>query len=262
LTQTDSTQNCNININCGIIKIERGYQMSDAEISHQNQDIIYKYMAEFFRNETLEYYGLNLPKIVNVKPTELPIIQLTDRNMDYVFELEDSSLLHMEFQTTNKLADLPRFLIYDSALYLKENRKIHTAVIYSGNIHKADKSIDIGSIYYKVEQVFMVDYNGDERYEAIKHKIENDIQLDNTDIMDMVFLPLMKNKWGEDEAAKKVLELAEEIKDESMQSVVIATVLGLADKYVRKEYIDRLKEVVRMTRIGAALIEEGRKRAE
>ncbi|HHW01815.1 MAG TPA: hypothetical protein GXX35_03190 [Thermoanaerobacterales bacterium] len=43
-----------------------------------------------------------------------------------------------------------------------------------------------------------------------------------------------------------------------MQSIVIASVLGLADKYVRKEYIDRLKEVVRMTRIGAALIEEGR----
>ncbi|MDI6600511.1 MAG: hypothetical protein QME46_01855 [Thermoanaerobacteraceae bacterium] len=43
-----------------------------------------------------------------------------------------------------------------------------------------------------------------------------------------------------------------------MQSVVIATVLGLSDKYVRKEYIDRPKEVVRMTRIGAALIEEGR----
>ncbi|RKL63756.1 hypothetical protein DXT63_04635 [Thermoanaerobacteraceae bacterium SP2] len=122
--------------------------MSDEKIPHQNQDIIYKYMymAEFFRNETLEYYGLKLPRITNVKPTELPIIHLSDRKMDYVFELEDGSLLHIEFQTTNKLADLPRFLIHDSALYLKEKRKIHTAVIYSGNIHKADKSIDIGSI--------------------------------------------------------------------------------------------------------------------
>ncbi|TZE80840.1 DUF4351 domain-containing protein [Calorimonas adulescens] len=77
--------------------------------------------------------------------------------------------------------------------------------------------------------------------------------------MDLVFLPLMKHRWDEDEAARKVLELSQKIKDENMQSIVIAAVLGLADKYVRNEYIDRLKEVVRMTRIGASLIEEGRK---
>lgn len=55
--------------------------MNDAKIPHQNQDIIYKYMAKFFRNETLEYYGLKLPKITNVKPTELPIIHLAERKM-------------------------------------------------------------------------------------------------------------------------------------------------------------------------------------
>jgi hypothetical protein len=40
-------------------------------------------MSEIFKNETLKYYELNLPKIISVKPTELPVINVSDRNMDF-----------------------------------------------------------------------------------------------------------------------------------------------------------------------------------
>jgi hypothetical protein len=39
-------------------------------------------MAELFKDETLEYYGLNLAKIVSVKPTELPTIKVSNQNME------------------------------------------------------------------------------------------------------------------------------------------------------------------------------------
>ncbi|WP_158248404.1 hypothetical protein [Petrotoga sp. SL27] len=54
--------------------------MKDTNITCDNQDIIFKKMSVLFKNETLEYYELNLPKIISVKPTELPVINVSDKN--------------------------------------------------------------------------------------------------------------------------------------------------------------------------------------
>jgi len=231
--------------------------MGGSNIAHNYQDIIFKKMAELFKDETLEYYGLNLPKIVSVKPTELPTIKVSNQNMDFVFELEDNSLLHLEFQTTHKKADLLRFLQYDLALYAKEKRKINTAVIYSGKYKKAKKGLEIGSINYTVQQVFMIKYDGVKRYQEIKEKIEKSEELTDKDLMDIVFLALMKNEKEEEEVVEEAIKLATKIADEDKKDVVIGAVLAIADKYVREQYISKLKEVIRMTRIGASLFEEG-----
>ncbi|KUK14796.1 MAG: Uncharacterized protein XD53_1780 [Petrotoga mobilis] len=61
--------------------------MKGTNITHNSHDIIFKKMSVIFKNETLKYYELNLPKIISVKPTELPVINVSDRNMDFVFEL-------------------------------------------------------------------------------------------------------------------------------------------------------------------------------
>ncbi len=219
-------------------------------------------MSELFKDETLEYYELNLPKIISVKPTELPVINVSDRNMDFVFELEDNSLLHLEFQTTWKKADLLRFAQYDIALYQKERRKINTVVIYSGKYESAENELDMGSNKYKVLQVFMIKYDGIKRYKEIKGKIEKGEPLTDKDLMDLVFLPLMRNEKSEEEVTKEALELAIEIPDENKKEAVIGSLLGFSDNYVREEYLNKLKEVIRMTKIGASLFEEGMEKGE
>jgi hypothetical protein len=214
-------------------------------------------MSVLFKNETLEYYELNLPKIISVKPTELPVINVSNQNMDFVFELEDNSLLHLEFQTTWKKADLLRFAQYDIALYQKERRKINTAVIYSGKYESAENELDMGLNKYKVLQVFMIKYDGIKRYKEIKGKIEKKEPLTDKDLMDLVFLPLMRNEKSEEEVTKDALELAITIPDENKKEAVIGSLLGFSDNYVREEYLNKLKEVIRMTKIGASLFEEG-----
>jgi len=208
-------------------------------------------------DETAKYHELNFPKIISVKPTELPVINVSDRNMDFVFELEDNSLLHLEFQTTWKKADLLRFAQYDIALYQKERRKINTVVIYSGKYESAENELDMGSNKYKVLQVFMIKYDGIKRYKEIKGKIEKGEPLTDKDLMDLVFLPLMRNEKSEEEVTKEALELAIEIPDENKKEAVIGSLLGFSDNYVREEYLNKLKEVIRMTKIGASLFEEG-----
>ncbi|PNR98817.1 hypothetical protein X927_07630 [Petrotoga mexicana DSM 14811] len=231
--------------------------MKGTNITRNRQDIIFKKMSELFKDKTIEYYELNLPKIISVKPTELPVINVSDRNMDFVFELEDNSLLHLEFQTTWKKADLLRFAQYDIALYQKERRKINTVVIYSGKYESAENELDMGSNKYKVQQVFMIKYDGIKRYKEIKGKIEKGESLTDKDLMDLVFLPLMRNEKSEEEVTKEALELAIEIPDENKKEAVIGSLLGFSDNYVREEYLNKLKEVIRMTKIGASLFEEG-----
>jgi flagellar biosynthesis/type III secretory pathway protein FliH len=115
----------------------------------------------------------------------------------------------------------------------------------------------MGSIKYKVQQIFMTKYDGIKRYKEIKGKIEKGEPLTDKDLMDLVFLPLMRNEKSEEEVTKEALELAITIPDENKKEAVIGSLLGFSDNYVREEYLNKLKEVIRMTKIGASLFEEG-----
>ena len=39
-------------------------------------------------------------------PTDLPVLEVSEETMDFVFLLEDNSFLHLEFQTTTKNENL------------------------------------------------------------------------------------------------------------------------------------------------------------
>ena len=62
-------------------------------------------------------------------------------------------------------------------------------------------------------------------------------------------------KKEEEEVVEEAIKLATKIADENKKNVVIGAVLAIADKYVREQYISKLKEVIRMTRIGTSLFE-------
>jgi len=134
--------------------------------------------------------------------------------------------------------------------------------MYSGKYESAENELDMGSIKYKVQQIFMIKYDGTKRYEEIKKKIEKEEELTKKDLMDLVFLPLMRNEKSEEEVTKDVFELAIKIPDEDKKEAVIGSLLGFSDSYVRDEYLNKLKEVIRMTKIGASLFEEGVEKGE
>ena len=156
------------------------------EITYQNNDIILKYMSEAFRDTALNFYGLNTAKIKAVISTDLPVLEVTEESMDFVFLLEDNSFLHLEFQTTTKNENLIRFLLYDARLYKKDRILINTAVIYSGDIEKATKDINIGSIRYEVSNIFMKAFNGDEIFADLLCKIEGKEKLTEKDKVNLL----------------------------------------------------------------------------
>ena len=227
------------------------------EIAYQNNDIILKYMSEAFKDTALDFYGLNTAKIKAVIPTELPVLEVSEEVMDFVFLLEDESYLHLEFQTTDKSENLTRFLLYDARLYKKDKRQINTAVIYSGDIEKAINGIKIGSINYQVSNIYMKAFNGDEIFDDLNDKVQRKQKLTEKDKLNLIFLPLMKSKTDKNQMAINAVELASKITDDKEKMLYIGAIVGISDKFIDKEYVLKLKERLKMTRVGIELRNDG-----
>jgi predicted transposase/invertase (TIGR01784 family) len=189
-------------------------------------------------------------------PTELPVIDVSEEFMDFVFLLEDDSYLHLEFQTTSKLDDLARFLLYDARLFKKDKRNISTAVIYSGDFTDVENTLEVGSISYTVQNVYMKSFDGNEVYNSLKTKIDNGEILSQKDVLNLIFLPLMGSDVNRSEIAISAVELAKRLTDSDQKMFCIGGIIGISDKFIEKEYVKKLKEVLKMTKVAVAIREE------
>ncbi|WP_240984868.1 hypothetical protein [Acididesulfobacillus acetoxydans] len=91
-------------------------EFKETKITRQNNDVIMKAMAETFKDKSLKVFGLNTAGIKAVIPTVLPVLEVKENRTDYIFLLEDETLLHLEFMTTAGFEDLKRFVLYDARL--------------------------------------------------------------------------------------------------------------------------------------------------
>jgi len=55
--------------------------------------VVMKAMAGTFEDKTLKVFGLNTARIVSVYATEIPVVEVKDRRTDFIFVLEDNTLL-------------------------------------------------------------------------------------------------------------------------------------------------------------------------
>jgi predicted transposase/invertase (TIGR01784 family) len=229
----------------------------EKEITKHNNDIIMKAIADNFRDKSLEVFGLKTPKIVDVIPTVLPVLEVKENRTDFIFLLEDDTLLHLEFQTTVHPDDLKRFALYDIRILNKDNRDINTAVIYSGRIEDAPNRLKKGSLAYEVTNIYMKNFNGDAEFVRLKKKVADREPLTDKDALMFVFLPLMKSEKSESEMAIQVAELAKDLKG-NQNFFVVAGIIAITDKFMPEEYKKRLLEVLRMTQIEQWIREEGK----
>lgn len=227
----------------------------EIQISGHNNDIIMKATAEMFKDKTLEVLGLKTAKIRDIMPTVLPVVEAQEKRLDFVFLLEDETLLHLEFQTTVPEDLLRRVAFYGTRIVAKHDRDVHTAIIYSGRIESAPNRLHKGSLTYQVTNVYLKGMNGDKEYLRIKIKLEQGEALEQTDLLKLIFLPLMKSTKSEAEMAVQAAELAKATNNQ-YTSFVIGAIVAITDKFLPEEYKKRLLEVLRMTQIEQWLREE------
>lgn len=187
-----------------------------------------------------------IKELVNV---ELPVVEVSESAMDFVFLLEDDTYLHFEFQTAYSKHDLLRFIHYDARLFERDGREVRTVIIYSSDVAKPPGSLRIGSLTYAPDAVMMGDYDGKATYAALKSKIQSGGELTDIDIMSLCLLPLMRNDMPRGELAVNSIRLALTITDKAKRDACISSAYALAERYLGAVDITNIKGLLKMSNI-------------
>jgi len=235
--------------------------MSDG-IAYQNKDVLFKVLSQNYENKSFEVFGLNLPKIKKVLPTNLPDVIAKELRADNIFLLEDDRILIVDYESAVKPENFIKYLGYIYAIlkmYFKSENTVYNIdvlVIYTGDVEEAPDCLTINSLRLNITQIFLSKFDTDEIYTDLKRKVEAKEKLTDEDVMRFIILPLTEKAAERKQALiEKTISLAKDITDEKQQVFVVAGVLVAADKFIDKNYSIMVKGWISMTKV-ARLFEE------
>ncbi|WP_051070608.1 hypothetical protein [Desulfurispora thermophila] len=184
----------------------------------------------------------------------MPVLEAKETRTDFVFQLADGSLLHMEFQTTASMDDLYRFLLYDARLIYHTRKIIRTVVIYAGEISRAGDTLCKGTVDYQVRNVYLHSYDGDAIYQRLQQKAVQGEPFTRQEMLELIFLPLMKSREDRSEMAIKAAELARTNETPETPFLLIA----IGDKFMDESAKRKLLEVISATQLEQWIRDKGR----
>jgi len=224
------------------------------KINPQNYDLALKESFSIFENKTLDFLGLDLPKITGFLETEFAELETHDSFLDMNFRLEDGSILHIEEETDLSEEDLVRFAHYDLRLYGRYKSKIHTVVLTPSSGYPGTKSLDTGTNQYTIQQIILKGRNADELLEKIQDALEKGQPVNE---LELIFLPLMQSVLPKNELLLETIKLEKQLPDATIRTKVLGLTLVVANRIVDKKLLDEIWEEVRMLKIMQYAEEKG-----
>ena len=222
----------------------------------KHEDAVMKMGFDYFRNTILKTLGIDY-QYEEIGPTELVELTIQSLYMDFTFLTTGGFYIHTEFQTTDKKeADLRRFHAYDAVYSNKTGKKVITYVIYSGGITNVKSELDCGLYTYRVQPIYLKNKNADEVFRKLKQKQDNGEAFTEDDYAALSLTPLMSGKMSRKDMFKEAIRLAKPNIELSAEKAT-AMLYTLADKFLDRAELDEIKEVMRMTRLGQMLMDEG-----
>lgn len=241
----------------------------DTAITYQNKDVVSKIFGENLKEKSFAVYGIKLPKIMEVLPTNLPVIEANELRIDNLFLLEDGSLALVDYESDYADANKIKYLNYIVRTLKRtlechqQYRKIRMVVIYTADIKSEQTSarFDAGCLQFQLEEAFLSSLNADAIEKKIAEKIQKKEKLTSEEQMQLVILPLAYDaKEQKQGCVKRCFELVKDIEDEEVQKFLVSGILVFADKIVTEDEADKMKGLIMMTKV-AQLFEEEKQEA-
>jgi hypothetical protein len=227
------------------------------KISYHSTDILFKYLSENFNSELLEKIGVKLPNIVEMLPNTFPIVSVDEKRADTVFKLEDGSILLLEFESNRRIEENKvKYLEYATRIikkYLSEENKIvkiKIVVIYSSDINEAKEKMDAEDVVLNTRLVFMKNFDGNNTYKELLHKVKSGEEFDNKDLINCMLLPLMKHNKDRQEVIKDTIEIVKEIKSDNKQGLAMSGLLTAVNNIINEELGEEIRRWLKMTVVG------------
>ena len=236
----------------------------DIAIAYQNKDIVSKLFGNQMKGKPLSLFGLKSDlKVVDVKPTNIPIVQARELRMDNLFELEDGSVAILDYESEYKKENFAKYGRYTMDVferYLREGKEpdIHMMVLYTADIEKSETVLRRAAFTIEAEASYLVEVPSEEWLADAKRKIDENTITDEV-LMHLVILPLTyKGEEKKQQAIKECVNLAKQILDKEQETFVLAGILAFTDKVINEKTKNYINEVLGMTQVGKMLIDEGR----
>lgn len=221
------------------------------------KDILAKHLLGAFPSEGLEVLGISDVHVVRTLPTELDSVEIRQEFTDIVLELATNMIFHIEFQTKREPA-LYRFLMYDAQLAMKFRRQVRTVILYIGDIHDAPAHLDIGTAKYSVENVYLMNFDGDAALETVERHIVTGEWTEQDRIRLAFALHMRYARQTRTEAFERILDITKRIPDKYEQNYTVALILGLSGRTLTEVEQSRLKEELKMNDLVKEIADESR----
>ncbi len=168
------------------------------DIAYQNKDIASKMFAEQLKGKSFQAYGVEIGTIKAVLPTNIPVIRVNELRLDNLLELEDGSMMLVDYESEYKRESKVKYLNYLTGIvnrYEKEGSicpDLRMVVVYTGDIRRetVSESYDVGAIKLSVEPAFLSEIDGEAILMRLKNKLKNREKLDDREQMEFIILPL------------------------------------------------------------------------
>ena len=234
-------------------------------IAYQNKDIISKIFMESFGSKSLEVYGLHVPKVLRLLPTNLPAVEANELRMDNLLELEDGSIGILDYESDYSEADKAKYLNYISRVYRKNvedgtgDKDIRMIVIYTADVKRENvkKSVTKTAFSVSIEAAFLSELDSEEIRTRVSGKIKRKEMLSDEELMELIILPLTyRTKEKKQEMIKESIDLAKQVTDEKQSTFLVSGIVVFSDKVIDEQTREQAKEWMKMTQIGKMFEQE------
>ena len=116
-----------------------------AGITAQNKDVVSKWFGETMKNRSLSVYGVDVPKIIDVRSTNLPAIETNEKRMDNLFLLEDGSYALLDYESSYRVGNKLKYAGYVLRMLRRLQKeginiadlRIRIIVIYTADVSRS-----------------------------------------------------------------------------------------------------------------------------
>ena len=236
--------------------MEKDYSRSQLE------DKALKSATMYFGQELLPYLNVG-KKIRRMLPTEQIRLEAVRAAEDILFEMEDGTLSHFEFESVEITEDdLRRFRSYDAYTGMHYKKPVTTYVLCSGKVSRIRSELAEGMSVYRIIPLGLKQEDADTLIAALKAKAAVGT-LTREDLAPLLLTPLMS---GNSSIKDRILEAREIIGEEHLpltkedRQRMEAVLYAFACKFLKNADLNEVKEELSMTVLGEMIWNDGLER--
>ena len=246
-------------------KRKKPQKTGKSPIAYQGKDIVSKILADGLKGKSFAVYGLDVPRIKAVLPTNLPAVSADERRMDYCVLFEDGSVAIVDFESSYRTENKHKYIDYANRTEEWLRREyghyfpLRVIVIYTADVKEdgTESVFDVGALRLSVEEAFLSALPKEELFKNLEKKRQRNEPLLEEELMQLIILPMAyEGKSEKNRQISKILDLIEPMEDRKDRVFILAGMAVFTDHAANEENKKRIWRLIKMTGVGRLFEEE------